>query len=335
MPSLGTALCWQVEARKDGVVTLYRTFRNTDPPAVSRLWNLSFTERGAVAFRHTTLLEYFLFAKPYFDPASFWLASTETGEVIGFALSGFGPSADGQEVDRSTGVICLLCVHPSYRRQGIATELLRRSEAYLNANGCRDVFAGPRAPLNPYTFGLYGGSNSPGFLDSDPLAGTFFLNRGYQVARSCLVLQRPMANPLVIGDGRFASLRQQLEIVGGPLHRVGFWRDAALGPVEVYDYRLRDRTTPRVLASCTLWEMETFSMRWNEHAIGFVDLQVNADRRRQGLGRFLLSQLLRHLQDQFFSLAEFQIDADNNAALALLQGLGFQHIDTGRQYRKV
>ncbi len=75
-------------------------------------------------------------------------------------------------------------------------------------------------------------------------------------------------------------------------------------------------------------------MRWNEHAIGFVDLEVDPDMRRQGLAKFLVSRLLGHLQDQFYSLAEIHIPSDNEPALRLVAGLGFQPVDTGWQFRK-
>ena len=113
-----------------------------------------------------------------------------------------------------------------------------------------------------------------------------------------------------------------------------WWHEAVLGPVELLDFRMRDKTTHRVLARATLWEMDTFNARWNEHAIGFVDLEVDAETRRQGLARFLLAQLMRHFQDQFFSLVESQVPEDNAPCLQLLRGLGFQQVDAGRQFRK-
>lgn len=311
----------------------YRIFRNTDPPALAKLWNICFTQRGSIGLRGTILLEYFLFAKPYFDPASLTLACAEN-EPVGFALSGFGPNPKGDALDRTIGVICLIGVQPTYRRQGIGTELLRRSEAYLQERGAKRIYAGPLTPLNPYTFALYGGSDSPGFLDSDTLARPFFEKHGYVLDRSCQVLQRPLDTPVVSNDGRFPALRQQIEILGGPYRETTWWQECVLGPIELHDYRLRDRKTQQLVAKANLWEMETFSMRWNEHAIGFVNVEVVPELRRQGLAKFLLTQLLRHLQDQFFSLAEMHVPTDNTPALQLARGLGFQPIDTGRQFRK-
>jgi ribosomal protein S18 acetylase RimI-like enzyme len=311
----------------------YRTFRNTDPPVLVGLWNNCFVERGAAPLRGSTLLEYFVLAKPYFDPAGLILASADK-QPVGFALAGFGPSADRARLDPTVGVLCLLGVHPSYRRQGIGTELLRRLEEYQRQRGARELLAGPLGTLNPFTFGLYGGSQSPGFLDSEPLARKFFERHGYSVHKTCQVHQRTLDKPISVADGRFAAHRQQLEIHAGPFHQATWWRECVVGPVELHDYRLRDKTTQAVLAHATLWEMEPFSARWNDHAIGFVDLEVAPDRRRQGLARFLLAQLLRYLQDQFFSLAEFQVLEDNVAGINLLRGLGFEQVDTGHSFRK-
>src|SRR4051794_15510490 len=78
-------------AVKGQAVIHYRTFRNPDPPALLEVWNACCTSRGAAPFRVTTLLEYFTFAKPYFDPAGMILA-VEDGKVVGFVHAGFGPN---------------------------------------------------------------------------------------------------------------------------------------------------------------------------------------------------------------------------------------------------
>jgi ribosomal protein S18 acetylase RimI-like enzyme len=312
----------------------YRTFRNTDPPDLAYLWNACFTERGAITFRGTTLLEYFLFAKPYFDPAGLIVAHDDNG-VVGFGLAGFGPNADESGLDRSRGLVCLIGVHPNHRRQGIGSELLRHTEAYLRKQGAQEILAGPLGRSSPFTFGIYGGSQSPGFLESDQAAQPFLLKNGYQITKTCLVLQKMLDAPVMVADGRFGALRQRMEIHAGPYRDSTWWEECLLGPVELHDYRVREKNSQRVLAQANLWEMETFSMRWNEHAVGFVNLEVDPAYRRQGLAKFLVAQLLRHLQDQFFSMAEFQVLQDNTLALALLGGLGFQQVDTGRQYRKM
>src|SRR5262249_51194465 len=170
--------------------------------------------------------------KPYFDPAGFLLAEDEA-TLVGCGLAGFGPNAVGTGLDVTTGVLCLLGVLPSYRRRGIGTELLRRCEAYLRGGGARAVYPGPEAPHNPHTLGIHGGSQSPGFLDSDEAAGPFLTKRGYRVADAVMVLQRHLDRPFNVIDGRFPALRKRFE-VRQQLRRgaAGWYLEGVRGPLE-------------------------------------------------------------------------------------------------------
>lgn len=311
----------------------YRTFRNTDPPGLIEVWNSAFAGRGAVRLNSSSWTEFFLFSKPYFDPESLLIAQAD-GQLVGFAWAGFGPNDTESALDNSNGVICLLGVAPSHRRQGIGSELLRRAETYLLSRGGKQLFAGPRYPLNPYTFGLYGGSNSPGFLETDPLARPFFEHRGYTIDNNCLVYRCLLNRALNIADGRFAAHRLRYEINTSPFQRTTWWQECVLGPIELYEYRLQDKLTGRSTARALMWEMETYVPTWNEHAIGITDFVVSPETRRQGLGKFLMAQILRFLQDQFFGVVEIQVRADNTAAINLLQGFGYEQVDAGHVYRK-
>jgi ribosomal protein S18 acetylase RimI-like enzyme len=311
----------------------YRTFRNTDPPALVDLWNASFTGRGAAPLRSPLLLEYFDFAKPYFDPAGLIVATADQ-KLIGFAQAGFAPTDAGTTLNKQAGVVCALGVLPAYRRQGIGTALLQRCEAYLRANGARELYAGPCTSLNPFTFGLYGGCDSAGFLDSDVLARPFFEHHGYKIHDTAFVLQRALERSFNVADGRFPAYRQRFEIHAGPRRDTTWWEECVFGPVEVHEYTLVEKATSEAVAQLCLWEMDPFSPHWSEHAIGIVELEVVPQRRRQGLARFLLLQVLRHLHEQFFTLVEVQARSDNEPALALLRGLGFRQVDTGHNYRR-
>ncbi len=311
----------------------YRTFRNGDSPALVDLWNNCLTGRGTAYLRGTTFLEYFILAKPYFDPAGLVLATAD-GRPVGFAHAGFGPDARAAALDTGVGVVCAAGVLPEQRRRGVGSGLLRQCEEYLRSRGARRLCAGPHPPLNPFTFALYGGARSCGFLASDPAARPFLEHSGYRPGPATAVFHRPLGQPPSVADGRFAAHRTRYEIVGGPLRGASWYEEAVLGPVELYEYRLTDRSSGRTAARVSLWEMETFSQRWNEHAVGVVNLEVEPDLRRQGLGKFLLVQLLRHLHEQFFTLVEAQAPAGAAAAVALLQGLGFGPVDEGYAYTR-
>jgi ribosomal protein S18 acetylase RimI-like enzyme len=331
-PSAGRAP-FGAQRVKAHLVIHYRTFRNPDPPALVAVWNGSLSGRGAVPIRMATLLEYFTFAKPYFDPEGLILAFDD-GRPVGFAHAGFAPNADGSGVDRQVGVLCTLGVLPDHRGKGVGSELLRRAEDYLKRRGARELLAGPQAPRNPYTFGLYGGARSPGFLDSDAQARPFLEGRGYHVRESALVFQRALDRVNVPADPRFLGHRQHYEILATPHHAGSWWEESVLGPVDLVEYRLQEKGTGRVAARATLWEMDTFNQYWGENGVGIVDLDVAPDLRRQGLAKFLLSQVLRHLHEQFFSLVEVHAPEANEPAVNLLRGLGFQHVDTGRLFAR-
>lgn len=311
----------------------YRAFRNTDPPGLVDVWNESFTARGAAALRSASLLEYFLFAKPYFDAEGLVVAADD-GKIVGFALAGFGPSQDGARLDSSAGVVCAVGVVPAHRGQGVGAALVGRAEDYLRRRGARSIQAGPMAPLNPFTFGLYGGCRSPGFLDSDPAARPFFERRGYASFSTHLVFQRPLEKPPVVADGRFAAYRPRYEIQVGPLSGTTWWQECVYGPLEMHDYRLTEKTTGRIAARAVLWEMETYAPTWNEHAVGVAGLEVAPEMRRKGLGKFLMAQMLRHFHEQFFTVVEVQAAADDAPALGLIRGLGFTQVDRGVGFRR-
>jgi ribosomal protein S18 acetylase RimI-like enzyme len=309
-------------------VIQYRTFRNGDPPALVDLWNNCFVGRGAAFLRGSTLFDYFTLSKPYFDPAGLVLAMLD-GRAVGFAHAGFGPNARGTALDTGTGIVCAIGVLPAHQRHGIGCELLRLSEEFLRSRGAVRLLAGPAPPLNPFTFALYGGASSCGFLASDPLARPFFERQGYRSGPGRAVFQRSLDMLPAVADGRFAAFRQGFEIVGGPRHSLSWYEEGVAGPVELHEYKMIERTTGRAVASATLWEMETFNQRWNEHAVGLVDLEVAADLRRQGHAKFLLNQLLRHLHEQFFTLVEAHALAADPAATGLLRIMGFEQVDEG------
>jgi ribosomal protein S18 acetylase RimI-like enzyme len=315
-------------------VISYRTFRNFDPPALVQVWNEALTGRGAAHLPGTSLLEQQIFALPYFDPHGLILAEAE-GTVVGFVHAGFGPNARQNGLAPGVGVLCMVAVRPDWRRKGVGGELLRRGEHYLRQRGASEIYAGPAYPNNPFYMSLYGGSDLPGFLASDELASPFLQHRGYDPVSSNVILQRQLQKPLRLSDYRFVSCRQQYEIVA---HEAGamptWWQNAVLGMIEPMELTLTDKKTGVPLAEALITELDTFSARWGQPAVGISQLVVKPESRRQGLGKFLMVQILRFLQEQCFELVELQVPASNDAALLLFQQLGFEQVDTGKVYKK-
>ena len=97
---------------------------------------------------------------------------------------------------------------------------------------------------------------------------------------------------------------------------------------------MTDKLTGLPAARAVLWELEGFGWRWGFPSAGILDMQVRPDLRKQGLGKLLLTNVLRFLQDQFFAIAELQFPADDAAGIGLVSGLGFEQVDTGYVYRR-
>jgi ribosomal protein S18 acetylase RimI-like enzyme len=325
---------WAARPWKGYPVLHYRHFRNDDPPGLADVWNEACNGRGEVRLRHSSPLENYVFAKSYFDRAGL-LVALEDGLHVGFAHAGFGPNEARTALCKTNGIICAIGVRPSHRRRGIGSELLRRCESYLTANGARALYAGPMPPLNPFYFGLYGGSDLPGFLASDADADPFFRRQNYQVHGTTVVFHRSLAEPVITADGRFPALRKQFEVRIAPKSGAGtWWQECVQGPVETVEFLLEEKSTGQVVARTSVWEMDGFSWRWNLPCVGILHLEVREDLRRQGLAKFLLTQLLRYLQEQYFGLAEVQATERNQAAIDLYQSVGFQQVDAGRLYKK-
>ena len=80
-----------------------------------------------------------------------------------------------------------------HRHDVLADELLAGSEAYLRASGAKVIYAGGIRPMNAFYLGLYGGSELPGVLVTDPVLGATCLRNGYREIDRVIVLQLDLA----------------------------------------------------------------------------------------------------------------------------------------------
>jgi ribosomal protein S18 acetylase RimI-like enzyme len=317
----------------EGNVVLFRTFRNADPPALVELWNKVFTGRGAVYLRNSSPLERLIFSKPFFDPAGLFLAFDQQA-CVGFAHAGMALPGDASS---TLGAVCMIGVHPDFRRRGIGAELLRRAEEYLRARGATTLYGGGRRPANPFYLGLYGGCDSPGWLKSDPLAEPFLLRHGYRVQENILVFQKEFEpdQEYKCADPRFGPLRQYLRVcVGAPHHLADYYQECTLGSVDPLAFTLVDERTGKTVARTLVWEMENYKYRWGRSAVGIVEFDVDPDYRRKGVGKFLLNCVLRQMQEQFVDLAEIQLSETDQFSIPFLQKMGFEVVDHGQVFVK-
>jgi len=317
-------------------VIVYRPFRNTDPPALVSVWNEAATARGAYPIRTPALLDRWVLSKPYFTPAALTVAVDEDSKTpIGFSLAGFGPDAEWGKLDRSLGVVCAVVVTPAFRKQGIGRELARRAEQFLIAGGATTLHFGAQRPNNPYLFGLYGGSNSPGVLDSDAEAKPFLHKLGYEPGDRICVFQRRLDQAINLADPRLVLLRRRYDIQQLKAAVVGSWfQECVWSTLDPAEFRAVDKLTGMPAARATAWELEGFGWKWSYPSAGIIDVQVRPDLRKQGLAKMLVTHILRTLQDQFFGIGELMVSGDDPSALGLCKSVGFEQVDVGYAYRR-
>lgn len=310
----------------------YRSFRNWDPPSLVALWNASISSRGAAQAIEIADLDRLVFSKPYFDPRGITIAEDD-GHAVGFIHAGFGANDEGR-LSRDFGVIAMLVVSPTHRRRGIARELVRRAEQYLRSGGSTVVYAGSMHPLDPFYLGLYGGSELPGILKSDVAAHALFISMGYKPVDECLVMQLPLDRSLALIQPRCRAWSRRVDfVVTAEPSLPNWWSACKFSSLDHSAFELRLRDGGTAVARARAWEMYPLQRTWNSEAVGIIDVQVETEYRGQGLGTYLMAQVLKHYRDNGLTLAEIQTMARNQAACRLYQRLGFQEVDRGVIYR--
>jgi ribosomal protein S18 acetylase RimI-like enzyme len=284
---------------------------------------------------NAVLLERMVLAKPYFDPHGLVVA-TDEDRPIGFSHAGFGSTDDESALSNELGASILTVVAPHPEESAIAAELIRRGENYLRQNGAKVLYGGGIRPLNPFYVGLYGGSELPGILDSDPQQQNFFRAAGYREIDRTVVLHRELSGfrPLVDRQQMQVRRRTKINYICDPPAR-SWWEACTLGDLTRLQYRLftrEDESQPAAVA--TLVDMEAFSHTWGVRTAGLLDVWVEDAARRQGLAINLLGDMLRQAAEQGIGLIEVQTMQSNAAAVAMYRKLGFQQVDSGVVFRK-
>jgi ribosomal protein S18 acetylase RimI-like enzyme len=322
-----------LSSRRESAVIEYRPFRNSDLPQLVRLWHESGLGRGAAGGFNYEAFDRLLLGQHYFERDGL-ICACSGSQVVGFVHSGFGGDTTGSWIDRSTGAICAVVVHPSFRRHGIGRELLARGESYLRQQGAASIQVGAAPPCDSFYHGLYGGSEVSGFLESSVDAAPFLKALGYQPAQRYLVLQRNLKQGDPISF-RLSLIRRKMDtFIFATPEAPTFWWYSRFGRLENVQFRLVPKGGGDAVAAVTVSGMDLYVGPWGERAIGLSELIVKDVSRRQGHAQTLLIEVIRRMRQEQVSLAEAHIVEENTAAIATFKSVGFQQIDCGVVYRR-
>jgi len=312
----------------------YRNFRNHDPPRLLTLWNESGLGRGAATGISLDLLDRLLFSQPYFDRRGL-LVACDGQRLVGMAHAGFGCDQDQAGISHDEGVICQLVVHPDVRRQGVGRELITRSQQYLTDLGATSIHAGPGPGRDPFYCGLYGGSESAGFLATDDTANSFLAACGFEPSQHFAIYQRPLvAETAEAVDYKSSQWKRKSTLeIAAQRNGGSWWWNTRIGRLDYVRFRLLSKNDNELLASLTLVGLDQYAQKWTTRAIGLTDIHVVEHHRRQGLGRLLVTETLRRLKQESINLIETHTTEGDVALAGLLGACGFQRVDAGIQYQ--
>lgn len=312
----------------------YRTFRNSDPPALAALWRSRAGQPGLLQPVSPDLLEQMLFAKLYFEYGGLATAWDE-GELAGFAHAGFGPNDERSWISTETGVICMVMVRSGDAAGEVAAQLVDRCEAYLLGRGAKVLYGGGVQPFNPFYVGLYGGSELPGVLDSDTAARQAFAAHGYQEVERTLTLRRELTGFESIVDRQQMQIRRQMVVeVASDAPTRDWWEACTIGEFDLTRFELVPRNGGNAIASATFRSMEPTGTASVGRAAGLINVSVDPSYYRRGLAMFLLAEAFRQFLRQGIMHVEVQVPQANTAAMGVFQKLGFQQIDQGGVWKK-
>lgn len=318
------------------LVTRFRPYRNTDSPALADLWNRGLPERGVVRPLSAHEFDALVIGKLAFERAGLIVAESE-GRIVGFAHAGFGPLRERgpeHQLDRSMGTTAMLILEPNLDDVGIEAGLFDATEGYLRSRGARVLYAGGRHPIDPFYWGLYGGSEFAGVLESHTSFHRAAARRGYQPAATSILLEADLSRPTP-PDPRAIMLRRQVRFEPSEDSLPdGWWQSLAIGLFRPSHFVLCDRETDELIAQAMTWDIACgFGVGDGRPRTAMIALEVVPQRRRQGFGRLLVTEIARHCREQMAEILCAQTDATNQVALDLYASLGFEPVGRATLFR--
>jgi ribosomal protein S18 acetylase RimI-like enzyme len=319
-------------------VIRHRPFRNADPPALAGLWNRGLPALGVARPLGSHEFDALVLDKPTFDPAGLIIAEGEDGVAIGFVHAGFGPSADParpRTIDPELGTIAMLVVDPSVVDPSVERGLIEAGEAYLRSRGAKVIYAGGQSPINPFYWGVYGGSECAGVLSSHIAFQRAALSAGYEPVSTSVLLQANLSSPEP-RDPKGVILRRQTRIdIIDDAQSPDWWESAAIGIFRPTLYRLVSRTADeRELAHASTWEMAGFGRSDGRVHLALHAVEVAPDVRRRGYGRHIIGEIMKKARSQWNEVIDVQTLSTNQPALGLYESLGFVRVETSTLFRK-
>ncbi|PHS12992.1 MAG: hypothetical protein COA78_07495 [Blastopirellula sp.] len=314
-----------------------RTFLNTDPPKIAEIWSSQSPNRGLAQPVTTSMLEQHVFAKPYFNPHSFFVAE-EDHEVVGFVHAALPPnwpddtttpeSNTEQASHGTTGIVSILMAANHGSGSEILPLLLQKAETYLRTQGATQVCFGGTWPAGPFYFGLFGGCRNIGVRASDVQLIDFLTSQGYQQGEQYAIYQRSLAGFRPGVSRELMLVRRKYTVAPMFDPPESNWSESCLFVQQQRTrFDLQEKSTSAVIASSTFVELDFFSSSWGVQACGLWDLCLPETENAETLGFYLLGEAMRQLHESGAAWMEFCLHPSDVIGLQLANRLEFDQAD--------
>ncbi len=316
-------------------MTHFRPFRNGDPPALAALWNRGVPEFATACPLSAHEFDGQVMNRPHFE-AQGLIVAERGGRVVAFVHAGFGPEepiGPPHRLNRSMGTVAMLVVEPGLDDAELEQNLIDEAVRYLRRRGAEVIYAGGQYPLNPFYWGLYGGSEWAGILPSQMAFNRAVRRAGFEPVSETVLMEADLTGPESRDPRGFLIRRAtRVEIEDDELPR-NWWEAYAFGDFRPTCFRLLAKTDDYELARATTWDMNWFGRFDGRSRLGLIEMEVASTHRRKGFGRHLVGEILRQARADMTSAVVLQTRSTNVPALQLYESLGFQRVGTTVLYR--
>ncbi|MEP3480210.1 MAG: GNAT family N-acetyltransferase [Fuerstiella sp.] len=312
----------------------YRTFLNSDPPGILKLWHASQLGPGAAEGFPCGVFDMLVFSQPYFDSAGFFLAIVDE-QVVGFCHAGFAANEERTQIDKNWGTIAAIVVHPEFRRQGIGSHLLQLAEQYLTDAGTKQIIAGAGLGNNGFYNGIYGGLTASGFVADSFEWNDFWNPKGYSAHQTTQVLHRDLNKGRDPISARLLRHRRSMNLaVTDRIKNMSWWWHTRFCYMDTIRFELQQRTDESVAASAHITGLDIYIPKWGIRSVGLHNVLVAESDRRQGYGLSLVIEICKRLREQSISVIEVQVDENDEDALKLFGAAKFEEVQRLICFRK-
>ena len=182
---------------------------------------------------------------------------------------------------------------------------------------------------------MYGGSRIPGVLVDDASTADAVKEFGFKHEDEILLLERNLAGFRALVDRQQMTVRRQYNInpEADPMES-SWWECCTLGLAQRDAFKAFDRKSNSMCGRVIFWDIQPLATEWSVAARGLYGLEVEEQRRGQGLATFLLGESLRHLMQQGVSLVQAQVSQRDTASKRVFEKLEFTERTRGVVYSK-